>query len=121
MHTQEMLESILNSFAYPIVFVDKDYIIRFMNRYAKYHYHQERGYGELLGKSVFDCHDYPASNEMIKKAFEKMQKDGKDYFVGVNVRNQRVYMQGVRDAKGELTGFIERFEINVQSPYEKKR
>ena len=116
MDTQEMLESILDSFATPIVFVDNDFVIRYMNRYAKYYYHQERGYKELLGKSIFDCHDYPASNEKIRKAYEKMRKDGKDYFVGVNVRNQRVYMQGVRNSLGEMIGFIERFEINVQLP-----
>ena len=119
MHTQAMLENILDSFAYPIVFVDNDFVVRLMNRYAKYYYHQERGYGELLGKSVFDCHDYPASSEKIKTAYAKMKKDGKDYFVGVNVRNQRVYMQGVRNAEGEMIGFIERFELNVQLPYQK--
>jgi nitrogen-specific signal transduction histidine kinase len=116
MHTQDMLENILDSFAYPIVFVDDGYIIRFMNRYARYCFYQERGYAELLGKSIFDCHDYPASNEKIKKAYEKMKKDGKDYYVGVNVKHQRVDLQGVRNAQGELIGFIERFEINVQLP-----
>ena len=47
-------------------------------------------------------------------AFEGMKKDGKERFVGVNVRNQRVYMQPVRDAEGKLCGFFERFELNVQ-------
>ena len=118
MHTQEMLESILDSFAFPVVFVDDGFVIRFMNRYAKYYYHQERGYKELLGKSIFSCHDHPASNEKIKAVYEKMKKDGKDYFVGVNVKNQRVYMQGVRNAGGDMIGFIERFELNVQLPFQ---
>ena len=116
MDEYEILRGILDSHPYPIVFVDNDYVIRFMNRYAKYYYHQERGYKELIGKNLFDCHDYPASGDTIKMAYEKMKKDGKDHFVGVNARNQRVYMQGVRNAEGEMIGFIERFELNLQLP-----
>ena len=37
----ELLESILNAYPYPIVFVDNDYKIRFMNKNAQYHYYQE--------------------------------------------------------------------------------
>ena len=32
---EEIFEGILNSYPYPIVFVDNDYIIRFMNQNAK--------------------------------------------------------------------------------------
>lgn len=35
-------------------------------------------------------------------------------FVCVTARNQRVYMQGVKNEKGEWIGFIERFELNLQ-------
>ena len=65
-----------NSYPYPIVFIDNDYIIRFMNKNAQYHY-----------KEVFVC---------------------------VTTRNQRVYMQGATNEKGEWIGFIERFELNLQ-------
>ena len=34
----EMLESILDAFPYPIVFVDDTFIIRYMNRQADYQY-----------------------------------------------------------------------------------
>jgi len=37
-----IMKSILDSYPYPIVFVDKEYIIRFLNRYAEYHYYKER-------------------------------------------------------------------------------
>ena len=50
----EMLEGILNSYPYPIVFVDNDYIIRFINKNAQYHYYEERGYKNLIGKSLFE-------------------------------------------------------------------
>lgn len=109
-----MLRAIVNSYSTPIVFVDDQYIIRYMNRYAKYHYYEERGYGDLIGKSLFDCHNEEKSRQHIMAAFEGMKKDGKERFVGVNLRNQRIYMQPVRGEDGKLIGFFERFEINVQ-------
>ena len=48
-----MLRGILDSLPYPVVFVDSSFIIRYMNRYAQYHYYQERGYRDLIGKSIF--------------------------------------------------------------------
>ena len=57
MEEVEMSKGILNSYPYPIVFVDNDYIIRYMNRNAEYHYYEERGYKNLIGKSLFDCHN----------------------------------------------------------------
>lgn len=109
-----IMKGILDSYPYPIVFVDDTYTIRFMNRYAEYHYYQERGYGPLLGKSLFDCHNTPAAKERIQAAFEGMKKDGKERFVSVNTRNQRIYMQPVRDGEGKLIGFFERFELNLE-------
>lgn len=114
MEENAMLRAILNSYPYPIVFVDDTYTIRYMNRYAQYHYYQERGYKDLIGKSLFDCHDRESSRERIQAAFEKMKSDGKEAFVGVNLRNQRIYMQPVRDEEGKLIGFFERFEQNLR-------
>lgn len=54
MEQLEIMEGILNAYPYPIVFVDNDYVIRFLNRFARYHYYEERGYGDLIGKSIFD-------------------------------------------------------------------
>ena len=69
-----ILRGIVDSYPYPIVFVDDTYTIRFLNRYAQYHYYQERGYRDLIGKSLFLCHDTQAAKERIQKAFEKMKK-----------------------------------------------
>ena len=114
MEELEMLKGILNSYPYPIVFVDNDYIIRYMNKNAQYHYYEERGYKNLIGKSLFDCHSSEKSIERIKKGYEGIKRNGKEEFVCVTSRNQRVYMQGVRNEKGEWIGFIERFELNLQ-------
>lgn len=114
MDENTIMKGILDSYPYPIVFVDDTFTIRYMNRYARYHYYQERGYKDLIGKSLFDCHDREASKERIRAAFEKMKSDGKEAFVGVNLRNLRIYMQPVRDGEGKLIGFFERFEQNLR-------
>ena len=108
----EMMSGILNSYPYPIVFVDNEYIIRYMNKNAIYHYCEERGYDDLIGKSIFDCHK-PESVERIKSCYEEIKRNGKEIFIGVSIRNQRIYMQGVRNDKGEWIGFFERFELNL--------
>lgn len=114
----QMLRAILDSYPYPVVFVDDAYVIRYLNKNAKYHYYQERGYGDLIGKCLFDCHNNPRTRERIISAYEGMKKDGKDRFVSVNAKNLRIYMQTVRDEGNKVCGFIERFELNLQMPYQ---
>ena len=48
---KEELECILNSSPYPIVFVDTNHIIKFLNTTAKHLYYTQRGYDDLIGKS----------------------------------------------------------------------
>lgn len=84
-----------------------------MNKTAKYHYYEERGYKELIGNSLFECHN-EQSKQRIIQAFEKIKNHSHEVFVGVNVKNQRVYMNPVRDESGELIGYFERFELNLQ-------
>ena len=105
----ELLRAILDSYPYAIVYVDSDFIIRYMNRYARYHYCVER----RSHKSLFDCR-VPQPREKIADAFHAMQKDGTERFIGVNARNLRIYMQPVRDLAGKICGFFERFELNLQ-------
>ncbi len=108
MTEMELLQAILDSYPYAIVYVDSDFIIRYMNRYARYHYCVERGYGDLIGKSLFDCHA-PQSREKIADAFHAMQKDGKERFIGVSARNLRIYMQPVRDLAGKILRLFRAF------------
>ena len=51
MEQLEIMEGILNAYPYPIVFVDNDYIIRFLNRFAKYHYYNRDFGGDFGGGS----------------------------------------------------------------------
>ena len=112
MSEQEIMAGILDSYPYPSVFVDGGYIIRYMNRYARYHYYEERGYNELIGRSLFECHDTEKAKERIRAGCESIQRNGKEVFVGVSARNLRIYMQGVQGRDGRWIGFFERFELN---------
>lgn len=111
MEDLQILKGILNSYPYRIIFVDNDYKIRYMNRKAQEHY--EKKGKNLMGQSIFDCHN-ETSAQKIKQYYEQIKNTGKEIFIFVNSKNQRVYMQGVKNEKGEWIGFIERFEQNLQ-------
>ncbi len=113
MQVSEIQNYILDSLPYPIVFVDKDHVIRYLNKTARFTYNQVRGYGDLVGKSIFDCHS-EASREKILQAVEKLKNHGNEIFLGVGVNNQRIYINPVRDESGALIGYFERFELNLQ-------
>lgn len=113
MEEVKMMSYILDSIPYPILFVDCGHIIRYMNNAAKYHYYTERGYKDLIGNSLFECHNED-SKEKIIAAIEKIKRHGNEIFIGVSVKNQRIYLNPVRDEDGELVGYFERFELNLQ-------
>jgi DUF438 domain-containing protein len=77
---EALLSAILDAHPYPIVFVDCEHIIRYMNRAARYHYHEERGYPPLLGKSLFECHT-EKSAEMVRAVVEKLRCHGNEVFL----------------------------------------
>lgn len=113
MEKEKMLTYILDAYPYPIVFVDCDHIIRFMNKQAEYHYYEERGYRNLVGQSIFACHN-AQSEEKIRAAIEKLSNHSNEIFLGVHVKNHRIYINPVRNEQGELIGYFERFELNLQ-------
>ncbi len=114
MNKKELFKGILNSVPYPIVFVDLNHIIRFMNNAAKYHYYTERSLKTLIGQSIFKCHRKDKSKEIIRKIVEGFNTDAKEIFLHVNDRNLRVYITPVKNNKNELIGYYERFENNCQ-------
>ncbi len=121
MESAEIAGYIVDAVPYPIVFADAaEHVIRYMNKAAKYHYHQERGYSDLIGRSIFDCHN-ESSRKRILAAVEKLKNHGNEIFLGVSVKNQRIYMVPVRDEKGDLIGYFERFELNMEASASTKR
>lgn len=110
---ENRLRLILDALPFPIVFVDVDHIIRFMNRRAKFHYYEERGYRDLIGASLFACHN-EQSKERILGIVEKLKNHGREMLLAVSEKNERVYVTPVRDDEGTFIGYFERFEGNFQ-------
>ena len=51
---------------------------------------------------------------MLIAAVEKLRNHGNEIYLGVSVYNERKYINPVRNEKGELIGYFERFERNLQ-------
>ena len=113
MNTDAICRGIVWSNPYPVVFVDLNHVVRYMNRAARYHYCEERGHGDLVGKSLFDCHFNPASEQQIRRIVDGFRRDSKEIHLKVSDRNLRVYVAPVRAENAELIGYYERFELNL--------
>ncbi|MBL7224921.1 MAG: hypothetical protein ISS59_02195 [Desulfobacteraceae bacterium] len=55
-----------------------------------------------------------SSRKNIQEVMERFKNSGQEEFLRVNVRNERTYMAPVRDNNGNLLGYFERFELNLQ-------
>ena len=113
----ENYQAILDSVKHPIVFVDNDHVIRYLNRAAKVRYYEKRGYSDLIGKSLLDCHN-PVSANQITQAHERLQKgEGEVYLRRDKNQEKATVIVGVRDGSGLLLGYYERSERqNIQKP-----
>ncbi len=107
------LKLILDALPFPIVFVDAQHTIRFLNKRARFHYYEERGYRDLVGVSMFDCHNM-ISREKIENIVKAFRNHGREVLLAVNEKNERVYVTPVRNDEGEFIGYFERFEGNYQ-------
>ena len=93
-----------------LVFVDNDHVIRYLNRAAEAWYYGRRGYAELVGKSLFDCHN-AESRTRVLELYERLCRGEDEVFVRVTPWNERATMVAVRDRDGRLLGYWERFEV----------
>lgn len=106
-------EAILDSIDSPIVFVDNNHIIRYLNKAAKVRYYEKRGYSDLINKSLFDCHN-PASREYIERIHDRLLTGETAIFLKVNEDQERITVVGIRNAAGQLLGYYERFEKGTE-------
>ncbi len=98
-------QMLLDSLVDPFLFVDTDHVIRYMNKPAIEHY--SKG-ADLIGTSIFDCHNELA-NQLIRKIFEQMLQGETERLI-TNNKKYRIYMRAVRDSSGKLMGYYERYE-----------
>ena len=104
-----MLKAILDAVPFPIVFVDTDFVIRYLNKQAEERYYRQLGYQDLPGNSLLQYHK-PASQEKIKALVEQIAKEKKEIFLKVNQYQENVFVVPVFDRENRFLGFFERFE-----------
>ena len=96
---------LLDSIKDPVVFVDLDHVIRFMNKAAVTHYREGR---RLLGRSVFDCHNADSRRQIIE-IVDAMRAGEEERLITDN-EEHRIFMRAVRAPDGRLLGYYERYE-----------
>lgn len=99
------LLSLLNSIKDPILFADTNHIVQYMNK-AGIEYYEE---GEsLLQSNLLKCHNEESQKMMIKILAE--MQNGLDEKMITDNKKYRIFMRAVRDEKGTLLGYFERYE-----------
>ncbi len=101
----KLYQHLLNSLIDPVLLVDTNHKIIYMNKAAAQHYSE--GYS-LLNSSIMDCHN-KASCETMLAIFAKMET-GLDEEIITDDAKQRIYMRAVRDENNHLIGYYERYE-----------
>lgn len=103
--TFDILAGILDAYAYEIVFVDRDHIVRYMNKTAK-----ER-YGERvqIGQSLFNCHN-ENSRKKIEEFLKRADQGEDEMFETLNQKTgEREFFVPVR-VDDQVIGYFERHE-----------
>lgn len=108
MDKQKLLH-LLDSINFPIVFVDTKHVIRYTNKKANERYIEQKGDSDLIGKSVLDYHKSESKEKLIK-LFERMLNGEDEIYLTLSDEKEHIYMVAVRDEKGDLIGYYERFE-----------
>jgi len=106
MTREDLLEAFIESLGQPFVFVDAGHTIRYVSRTAESHYGMAKS--ELLGKSIFDCHN-PESCRVIREVFAALEQGEEERQITDNERH-RIWMRAVRGSDGRLLGYFERYE-----------
>lgn len=109
MELSTYFKSIIEQDNAAVVICDLEHTVIYMNPAAKQQY---KKYGNLLGKSLLDCHN-DKSREMIKKVvnwFTESVNHNLIYTFHNEKQNKDVYMVALRDDSGRLIGYYEKHE-----------
>lgn len=105
--TVEVLKGILDAYVYEIVFVDREHIVRYMNKTAKQRY----GSRVQIGASLFNCHN-ENSKTKIEEFLKRADAGENEMFEVLNGKTgEREFFVPVRDSKGLVIGYFERHEV----------
>jgi DUF438 domain-containing protein len=110
MSEMEIMEAILDSIEYPIIFVDTDFIIKYLNKRAREEYYEKRKIKNLIGKEIYHCHP-PQAKEALRKAFKELTETGdNELFLYESQKvKSKLYLRAVRNKEGQLIGFYQRY------------
>jgi len=106
---EETYQAILDTINNPIVFVDNEHVIRYLNKSAIHLYYETRGYSDLVGQSIFDCHSEKSQNLIIAQ-YERLKTGDSEITRIAAKKNKKIITVAVRDKGGTLLGYYERFE-----------
>ena len=102
--TRELMASILDSLKDPVLFIDTDHVMQYMNKAAIAHFEE----GErLLGRSVMECHN-ERSRKIILETLPMLEAGAEERLIS-DTAEQRIYMRAVRDPDGAVLGYYERY------------
>lgn len=105
--TKEILENILDAYAYEIVFVDRHHIVQYMNQTAKERYGQR----VQVGRSLFNCHN-ENSQARIESFLQRADQGENEMFELYNKKTgEREFFVPVRRQDGQVIGYFERHEM----------
>ena len=103
----EVLSAILDAYAYEVVFVDRDHIVRYLNRAAKMRY----GSVVKVGNSLFNCHNERARVKIEQFLARADAGEEGEMFETLNgSTGEREFFVPVRDKAGKVIGYFERHE-----------
>lgn len=105
--TKEILESILDAYSYEIVFVDRQHMVRYMNKTAKERY----GNRVQINQSLFNCHN-ENSKIKIEEFLKRADAGENEMFETYNTKTgEREFFVPVRDHNQQVIGYFERHEM----------
>jgi PAS domain S-box-containing protein len=110
MQNSELWLSILESLETPVVFVDTNHQIQYVNPSGRKQYAR---YGEIQGKSIFECHT-DKSRQKIEKIFAQLQAGAEEVLYS-DKPPKKYYMRAVRDGNRRLLGYYERLVVATNS------
>jgi DUF438 domain-containing protein len=98
------MAAILDSLKDPMMFVDTDHIIQYMNKAAVEHFDDGEA---LIGRSLMACHN-EKSQQIILETMEAFDA-GEDERLISDTEEHRIYMRVVRGRDGRVIGYYERY------------
>jgi DUF438 domain-containing protein len=106
---KQLLASLLNCIKDPILFADTNHIVQYMNKTGIEHYEEGES---LLQSDLLKCHNEESQKIMIKILAEL--QNGLEEKLITDDKKHRIFMRAVRDEKGHLLGYYERYELPQQ-------